>query len=146
MQMSLCEVSLIHTPVLAKLHETAFEKPWSEDEFKGLLTLPTTKGWVDETSLLLVSKVLDEIEILTILVHPEARGQGKAMALLAHLIEYAKQSDVCQIFLEVNVLNTPAICLYEKMGFKQTGVRKNYYKMKDGSFKDALLYQFVIEK
>ena len=63
--------------------------------------------------------------------------------VLNHLILYAKEHAVQQIFLEVNVENHPAISLYEKMGFQKTGVRKNYYKMKDGSYKDALLYTLL---
>lgn len=142
--MSLCELTLAHVEVASILHETSFEKPWSEKEFQDLLSLPTTKGWMDENSLLMISHVLDEIEILTILTHPQARGQGKAKALLERLISYAKEQNVCQIFLEVNVENLPAIALYEKVGFQKTGVRKNYYKMKDGSYKDALVYLLKI--
>lgn len=141
--MSLCEITPLHAKAAALLHETAFQKPWSEKEFQDLLSLPTTKGWMDECSLLLVSHVLDEIEILTILTHPNARGKGKATALLNRLISYAKENNAHQIFLEVNVENKPAVSLYEKMGFQKNGVRKNYYKMKDGSFKDALLYKLL---
>ena len=141
--MSLCQISEAYVDVAVSLHQTSFEKPWSKEEFLSLLSLSTTKGWIDESSLLLVSHVLDEMEILTILVHPNSRGKGKAVALLNHLISYAKEQGVQQIFLEVNVENKPAISLYEKMGFQRTGIRKNYYKMRDGSFKDALLYTFL---
>lgn len=141
--MSLCEMSNLHAKAAATLHQTAFEKSWSEQEFLNLFSLNTTKGWMDEGSLLMISHVLDEIEILTILTHPNFRGQGKAKALLEHLISYAKENNVRQIFLEVNIENQPAISLYEKMGFTKTGVRKNYYKMKDGLFKDALLYRLL---
>ena len=141
--MSLCQLSEAYVDVAVQLHATSFDHPWDKKEFLSLLSLPTTKGWIDEESLLLVSHVLDEMEILTILVHPNSRGKGKAVALLNHLILYAKEHAVQQIFLEVNVENHPAISLYEKMGFQKTGVRKNYYKMKDGAFKDALLYTLL---
>lgn len=141
--MSLCEISSVHIKAAALLHKTAFEKAWTEKEFQGLLSLPTTKGWIDEGSLLLISHVLDEIEILTILTHPDFRKMGKAKTLLSLLFDYAKENNAHQIFLEVNVENKPAIALYEKMGFQKTGVRKNYYKMKDGSFCDAHLYTLL---
>jgi len=145
--MSLFQLNEAYVDVAAALHATSFEHPWDKKEFLSLLSLPTTKGWIDGSSLLLVSHVLDEIEILTILVHPNFRGQGKAFSLLTHLIQYAKQNNVRQIFLEVNIQNTPAISLYEKIGFQKTGIRKNYYKMKDERgqfvFKDALLYTFL---
>ena len=142
--MSLCDVSSLHVDAMTQLHASAFEKPWNEKEFEGLLSLSTTKGWMDEESLLLFSHVLDEVEILTILTHPNARGQGKAVALLNHLIQYAKENNVRQIFLEVNIENQPAISLYEKMGFTKTGVRKKYYKMKDGTFCDGFVYLLKI--
>lgn len=144
MPMSLCDVSSLHVDAMTQLHASAFEKPWNEKEFEGLLSLSTTKGWMDEESLLLFSHVLDEVEILTILTHPNARGQGKAVALLNHLIQYAKENNVRQIFLEVNIENQPAISLYEKMGFTKTGVRKKYYKMKDGTFCDGFVYLLKI--
>lgn len=141
--MSLFPLNKAHVEAAAVLHATSFEKPWSKEEFLSLLTLPTTRGWIDETSLLMVSHVLDEMEILTILTHPDFRGQGRAESLLNHLKKYAKEQGVRQIFLEVNVENLPAIRLYEKAGFQKTGIRRNYYKMGDGSFKDALIYTFL---
>ncbi len=138
--MSLSDLNTSFVDVAVALHATSFENPWGKEAFLSLLSLSTTKGWIDETGLLLVSHVLDEIEILTILTHPDFRGQGRATFFLTHLIKYAKEHAVQQIFLEVNAENQPAIYLYEKMGFQKTGIRKNYYKMNDGSFKDALLY------
>ncbi len=138
--MSLSDLTSSFVDVAVALHATSFEHPWEKEAFLSLLSLPTTKGWIDETGFVLISHVLDEVEILTILTHPDFRGQGRATAFLTHLIQYAKENAVQKIFLEVNVTNESAIHLYEKVGFQQTGIRKNYYKMKDGSFKDALLY------
>ena len=36
------------------------------------------------------------------------------------------------IFLEVNSKNLPALKLYENIGFKKIGIRKDYYKNSDG--------------
>ena len=45
------------------------------------------------------------------------------------------------IFLEVSKLNKEAIQLYQKIGFKQNGLRVEYYH--DGS--DAILYKMEIK-
>ncbi len=139
-----CEITPAFIDVAVALHQMSFDKAWSKEDFLSLLSLETTKGWIDKTGLLLVSHVLDEIEILTILTHPDFRGQGRARFFLNHLISYAKEKKVSQIFLEVNAVNQPAIHLYEKIGFQKVSIRKNYYKMKDGSFKDAFVYVLKI--
>ena len=138
--MLLSEITPAYADVAVALHALSFDKPWTKDEFLSLFSLPTTRGWIDKTGLLLISHVLDEIEILTILTHPDFRGQGRATAFLNHLILYAKENNVRQIFLEVNESNLPAIYLYEKVGFKKISVRKNYYRQKDNTFKDAFVY------
>ena len=59
--------------------------------------------------------------------------------LLDYIINYCKNINISQINLEVNSNNTIAINLYKKFGFKQVGLRKNYY-----SNGDALLFSKVI--
>ena len=46
--------------------------------------------------------------------------------------EICKNSNLSSLSLEVNEDNLPAIHLYEKVGFKQVGLRKNYYYNNDG--------------
>ena len=46
------------------------------------------------------------------------------------------------LHFEVNEKNEPAIKLYENFGFKNLGIRKNYYK---GQF-DAYIMKLMIEK
>ena len=125
------------SPVLSTVHAQCFDKPWSEQEIFSLLSLPTTVGWITEKGFLLCSHVADEMEILTICVLPIFRKQGVAFQLLQDLFYYASQKNVTRVFLEVSISNQPAQRLYQKAGFIQTGVRKNYYKTTNG-FIDAL--------
>jgi ribosomal-protein-alanine N-acetyltransferase len=53
------------------------------------------------------------------------------------LIKELLSSGVKRVLLEVSEKNEPAKRVYEKAGFKPTGVRKNYYP--DGS--DAILME-----
>ena len=47
--------------------------------------------------------------------------------------------DFDSCFLEVSAINFKAIALYSKLGFKNVGTRKKYYKLRDGSFQNATL-------
>ena len=47
----------------------------------------------------------------------------------------AKAEKIKELELEVRAWNDPAICLYESLGFKRTGIRTAYYQ--DGE--DAVL-------
>lgn len=76
--------------------------------------------------------ILEQSQITTIAVRTDLRGRGFGEYLLSHIKEYCTEStDI--LSLEVNVENTAAKNLYEKLGFNYGGIRKNYY----GPGKDA---------
>ncbi|MGD9152045.1 MAG: ribosomal protein S18-alanine N-acetyltransferase [Gammaproteobacteria bacterium] len=85
-----------------------------------------------------ISIVLDEAEILDIKINPEKRHQGYGAQLMQFLLKFAAEQKVKKIFLEVRVSNKIAIKLYQKFGFKQIAIRKDYYKTKTGR-EDALV-------
>jgi ribosomal-protein-alanine N-acetyltransferase len=75
----------------------------------------------------------DEAEILTIgVAHPQL---GIGTALMQTAIAHAQNQDAATLHLEVAAANTAAGALYKKLGFKQTGRRRNYY----GAGADALI-------
>lgn len=53
-------------------------------------------------------------------VAPEWRGQGQGAALLARLLDRARELGAQRVTLEVLEDNTPASRLYERMGFQET--------------------------
>lgn len=126
------------------LHALCFDFPWKKSDFEDLLSLGTTKGLINENALLVYSEILDSIEILTICTHPDKRRMGIGRKLLSLLIEKARHNNITHIFLEVRATNTPAISLYEGMGFCKIGTRKNYYRTKEG-FCDAFCYELVLK-
>ena len=70
---------------------------------------------------------VDEAEIISIGVAPNARRTGTATALMQIVEHDAKQNGAKTIFLEVDEANYPAIALYSKCGFTNIGVRPHYY-------------------
>ena len=64
-----------------------------------------------------------EFEVLNIAVGPEFRRRGIAKALM----QSALSDSPGTYFLEVRESNHPARELYASLGFKQAGMRRNYY-------------------
>jgi [ribosomal protein S18]-alanine N-acetyltransferase len=130
---------------------------WSRAQYESVLatTDPVLQrvGWVaqvepletpDEAGLLgfLIAHRIDaEWELENIAVAPAARRQGVATRLLSALLAHVRAENGSAIFLEVRESNQTARRLYEKAGFEETGVRKNYYSAPQ---EDAVLYRRCI--
>lgn len=71
--------------------------------------------------------VADEIELVSIAVHPEYRRLGAGHYLLARMIAYGRRARVRSIYLDVRSSNEKAKALYKKLGFQTVGLRKRYY-------------------
>jgi [ribosomal protein S18]-alanine N-acetyltransferase len=71
--------------------------------------------------------VAEQAHINNLAVLPELRGQGLGTRLLEAIITEAAHLGADMLTLEVRQSNEPARRLYERSGFFQAGVRKNYY-------------------
>ena len=128
-----------YATALAEIHAQCFETPWPEPVFSDLLKLPTTFGYMTPECFVLCADLGEDVEILTIAVLPTQRRKGLATALLQTLQTAVIKHNKHHIFLEVKCTNIPAISLYKKNGFIQTGCRKNYYH-EQGHTEDALCF------
>ena len=122
-----------HVPQIAELEKVCFADPWSvtsiETELTSRLSLwlvamegDTVVGYVGSQT------VIDESDVMNIAVHPDYRRQGIAEALVGALEKALRQRGSRALTLEVRDSNVPAITLYDKLGFTQVGLRKNYYR------------------
>lgn len=84
-----------------------------------------------------ISFVLDNADIISIVVSKEYTHNGIASLLLENIFNICKEKNITSIILEVRKSNLPAQKLYEKHGFKNISIRKNYY---DG-IEDAYIYK-----
>jgi ribosomal-protein-alanine N-acetyltransferase len=82
----------------------------------------------------------DAAHILTIASRPDQRRRRLGEWLLLGLLSDAVDRAAAQATLEVRVSNLPAIALYKKLGFEESGLRKGYYPpAQDLGREDALL-------
>ena len=63
--------------------------------------------------------------------------------MIQYLLNHARQRDMDTVFLEVRQSNVGALYLYDKLGFNEIGLRRDYYPAKDGR-EDALVLAYEI--
>lgn len=71
--------------------------------------------------------VHDEVHVLNVATALEARRRGVGRALMAAAEDAGRARGARLSTLEVRRSNTPAIELYRAIGYRQVGVRPNYY-------------------
>lgn len=121
---------------VADLHKLCFpHKPWGADDFRDLKK-SGCEIVASENGFIVWRTVLDTAEIITIGVHPDARGAGIAIAMMTIMENEVRKAGATKIQLDVSAENAPAIALYKKQGFIENGRRPKYY---DGV--DAILMQ-----
>lgn len=121
---------------IAELHKLCFpHRPWDANEFRDLKK-SGCEIVASGNAFIVWRTVLDEAEIITIGVHPDARGAGIASAMLQIMENEIKKTGVKKILLDVSSENVPAINLCKKLGFIENGRRPKYY---DGV--DAILME-----
>ena len=114
----------------AVLEREIFTDAWSEESIAAAAENPHTQFYaaLDENDALMgyliVTQVMDVADIDNIAVAPAFRRQGVASLLL----DTALAGMEADVFLEVRASNAPAVALYQKYGFAQIGIRRNYYE------------------
>lgn len=122
-----------HVSQVADLEKLCFSDPWSEKSVASELDNPLSIWLVAVEGERLAGyvgsqTVLDETDMMNIAVHPDYRRRGVAEQLVEQLVKVLKQRGSRCLTLEVRASNEPARKLYEKLGFQQIGLRKNYYR------------------
>ena len=123
-----------HLDEVAELERICFTTPWSrnmlveelQNDCAAFLVALDDEDHVAGYAGLLV--VLDEGYITNVAVRPEYRRKGVAGKLLRVFLDFAQAHQLAFLTLEVRASNAPAMALYEGLGFRDVGRRKNYYE------------------
>lgn len=126
-------MSAADIPFAAEIERLCFVHPWSEQSINEEMSKENSvflMAFEDETPIGYVglSTVLDEGYMGNLGVIENYRRKGIGRALMNELINECKAMDSAFVTLEVRASNTPAVKLYESLGFTEAGRRKNYYK------------------
>ena len=121
-----------HIAKILEIERASQPAPWSEESFRRELTKEEGVFLVAEDASGVLGYagswiVADELHIITVAVQPELRREGIGQKLVVESLLRGQEEGAKCSTLEVRVSNTPAIKLYEKLGFKDFGRRKAYY-------------------
>ncbi len=132
--MKICHAAEEHLDGIIHIENVSFSCPWSKQSFldaiknENMIVLVSENDDGHPVGFLCALIIGDEAELLDIAVLPEYRKNGVANSLFHTLLSEQKMEPASKIFLEVRLSNVPARTFYEKLGFTQIGVRRNYYR------------------
>jgi [ribosomal protein S18]-alanine N-acetyltransferase len=140
--------------VLAEIHRDAFRRVWNAHDFSSLLADPSVFalalrlqrpfGKTNLAGFVLVRFAVDEAEILTIAVHSRFRRRGYGRFLMDDVIRRLYRERITTLFLEVERTNRAAVRLYQTLGFKVAGERRNYYAAPQAGDGTALVMRLQV--
>ena len=85
----------------------------------------------------------EHVADLGLMVARDHRRRGVGLALMEAAEAWARGVGVRKLELHVFPYNTPAIALYEKLGYEREGLRRRHYR-RGGDFVDAVLMAKVL--
>ena len=129
---------------MAAVHAEALDAPWGADAFLDFLVAPGALALAaDWDGFILTRQVLDEAEVLTLAVRPDARRRGVGRTLVDGAAERLAGLGVGVLRLEVAQDNPAGLALYAAAGFTPLGLRRGYYARPGGARVDA---QMLVRK
>lgn len=119
-----------------ELEHECFPVPWTKRMLEDELAARGRVYLVVEDDDVLVAYgglmvVEDDAHLMTLAVAPHARRRGIATRLMLRLVEQGLEKGAAHLTLELRSSNRAARGLYEKFGFTQVGVRRQYYPDED---------------
>lgn len=91
----------------------------------------------------ILSTVVDEAQLLNVCIEATMRGRGHGRALTRHMVDRATVRGARIVFLEVRLSNRIAMTLYDTIGFREIGRRRNYYRALNGR-EDAMVMALTL--
>ena len=143
-------MSSLHLDAVMAVEVAAYAFPWSRGNFIDSLAAGHPAWLLTGAGDALLGYVVamfgvDELHLLNITVAPDVQGRGHARRLIEALVGLARERRASQLWLEVRETNRRARAMYERLGFVQVGVRKNYYPAGFGRREDAVVMSLRID-
>lgn len=130
---------------VAAIERDVYAFPWTPGNFRDAL-LSGYRFWgccratpqgEELIGYAIIMLAVDEAHLLNIAVKRDWQSQGVGRHMLRFAMAEAARHECVMLYLEVRPSNATALRLYESMGFKQWGLRRDYYPAHNGR-EDAL--------
>ncbi|MEQ8849521.1 ribosomal protein S18-alanine N-acetyltransferase [Botrimarina sp.] len=137
-------------PQVLEIEQSAFEFPWSEEDFIACLRQRNCIGMVAEgcptpgqgervVGFMIYELHKTRLHLLNFAVSKAARRSGVGTQMVEKLIGKLSSQRRTRLSLEVRETNLPAQIFFRAAGFKATSVLRDFY---DDSPEDAYLMQY----
>lgn len=125
-------MTLEDIPRIHEMEKEIFPDPWSENSLRESLEqkntiMLTAENGREISGYLIVYTVLDECEIARIATAKEFQRQGVGGQLILRLESDCAERKITRILLDVRRGNQTASAFYRAQGFKEDGIRRNFY-------------------
>ena len=140
-------MTLLDLKNVVEIENRAYAHPWTMGNFRDSIqaghrcVLLTYGDAIIGYSVVLIAA--NEAHLLNLTIAPEWQRKGHGRALLLHLASLAITEFASSFFLEVWPSNPRARALYESLGFKAIGLRRNYYPAQAGR-EDAIVMELKL--
>ncbi len=127
---------------ILQIESKAYPFPWSRNIFRGCLRggyccrVLELDGMIAGYAVMSINKC--EAHILNFCIDPGHHRMGLGGFLLKFMLDFAQNKKVATTFLEVRPSNKVARRFYEKGGFVEVGIKRNYYPAGSGR-EDAII-------
>ena len=113
------------------IEQAVYGHPWSRGNFQDSLN-PLFHAqclWLEDQLLgyFLAMRGFEEMHLLNITVAPDHQGQGWGHMMLDALALMSRHAGAHWLWLEVRQSNQRALQVYQRYGFGQVSIRKDYY-------------------
>jgi len=124
-------MTLADMDAVLAIEQTAYGHPWTRGNFQDSLNpLFEAQCLWQQGELLgyfLAMRGVEEMHLLNITVAPDRQGQGWGRKMLDALSLGSQREGAQWLWLEVRQSNLRALQVYERYGFRQVSIRKDYY-------------------
>lgn len=115
------------------IEQNLFSVPWTKEGFLTYLMKKDTMFFVVEEKERILGycsmmTVLDEGDILNVAVRSDRQKEGIGLFLVDSMLRMAEMEGIRLVHLEVRQGNGTARRLYQRLGFKEDGLRRDYYE------------------
>ncbi len=141
-EVTMRDMSMGDIDAVLEIEKVSFVAPWTRGMFEETLASPVGMSLVAEEEGRIVGYLAaSEIHVMNIAVKQDRRGLGLASWMMSRVMDLGRRNSMETCFLEVRESNVPARGLYEKLGFRQIGRRKGYYRE---TGEDAIVMELVL--
>ena len=132
------------------IEEQNYKFPWSKKSFEEEIKISERKkGFFLVLKIgdkiigyICCRKIIDEVNIINISIKKEFQSTGYGSKLLNTVLKNIEKENVKNVYLEVRESNIVAQKLYQKFGFKNYALRKNFYPDNE----DALIMYLNLDR